>query len=70
MKFFLVVVLGMLTFVRNNLDMESFRLIVRLVCGVMFVTLAIGHFRNSNKGEQMSNFDLLLMIMLLFGAYN
>lgn len=30
--------------------METFSLIIRLVCGVMFVTLAIHHLRNNNKG--------------------
>ena len=50
--------------------MEIFNLIIRLVYIVLLVTLLIHHFRNSNKGEDMSNFDLLVMIILLFGAYN
>ena len=50
--------------------METFSLIIRLVCLVLFVTLLIHHLRNNHKGEDMSNFDLLLMIMLLFGVYD
>ena len=50
--------------------METFRLIVRLVCLVLFLTLFIHHYRMNWKGEDMSNYDLLLMIMLLFGAYD
>ena len=50
--------------------METFSLIMRLVCIVLFVTLLIHYFRMDKKGEQMRNFDLLIMIMLLFGAYN
>ena len=62
--------LGILTFVRNKIIMETFSLIVSLVCLVLFVTLLIHHLRNNNKGEQMSNFDLLIMIILLFGLHN
>lgn len=50
--------------------MEIFSLIIRLVCIVLFVTLLIHHLRNNNKGEQMSNFDLFIMIVLFIGAYN
>lgn len=50
--------------------METFRLIVRLVCLVLSITLFIHHYRMNGKGEQMSNWDLLLMIILLFGLQN
>lgn len=38
--------------------METFSLIIRLFCIVLFVTLLIHHLRNNNKGEDMSNFEM------------
>lgn len=50
--------------------METFSLIVRLVCLVLFLTLFIHYARMNWKGEQMSNFDLFIMIVLFIGAYD